>query len=1131
MSANSIRSRAPILIAAVALAAAATAAWLFPRAFPIVALRQSLTRDVVLARADSFFRAHSLAPPAARTAVQFEGNDSLRTFVELAAGGHDSLNALVRGNDVAPFTWSVRAFVPGNPREARVSFAPDGRIIGFERKLSDADRRPTVSADSGQRMAESALSTWINDRADRWKLITSSYETKKISGRVDRTYTFERIDRRISGAPIRANVVIAGDAPARIEPFTEIPESFRRRYSEMRSWNDLLALIATLGFVGIAIVGVIVLNRFSKERQVRWREPMFIGAVIGALTLAAAINEIPGNWFSYDTAMTPATFQGIQILLALLAGITTALLVGFTLAAAEVSTRHAFPRHLDWWKLWRFRGTREVASRVGGGYAVAAIGFAYVTIFYLITQKLFGWWVPGELLDDPNQIASPMPWISGIAASLNAGVWEESLFRALPLSLVSLWIGQRPGRRWWLAGGVVASALIFGFAHSNYASWPPYSRGVEIFIDACFWAVLFINFGLIVTVIAHFVYDLVLFGLFAATGSSVEYRVTAAILVVALLAPALAVLWRWVRQRGFTAAPAEARFAAWMRSEEKVSDEPIVPREAGVFTTRARRLAIAAVVVGVIVAIARPPQPTLGPQFTAQRQQVLRTADSVLLSHGGNPAGWTRLTGTGNDTLAAWPRFLKLHKIVRDAQKYASTYEPPTWWTVRYVHTAGTAAQRAEEWRVRLWPDGRPLDIRHLIPDSASRNSADSIRLRRIALASLAREGIDTSTLQESEVKEDQRPRRRDVTVTYTDSAVKLPDGAAARAWVQIAGDEPLVARRGVELPEAFLRADREQQTTKMLIGFGGFVVLLGLLVTAAILVRRRRPILVDDGNLDRRQTIKLVGILVVLATLSSLNALPTQLFRYDTTHTWGNFLGNTALGFVLSIPLILIVIGLWHALNALRRRVGIPMLPSGPSHTASSEMLIAGLGLGAVIFAVAHIDALFPRASIPATPTTTLNFEFPLLVGMPEIAMVTLMMVVLLGIPLLVVALISRRWSLRALCLVVMVALLGASAWSSGVAGEAEPVRAILGVAGIAVMSIAIVAWGSLSAWSWIVGALAFQALSGLRNAAYGPVWQARGSALLAMLVASALIVLIVRRSSRTPRADPVAEGALTQV
>jgi Type II CAAX prenyl endopeptidase Rce1-like len=1111
-------SRVAILVVSVAVAATATAAWLFPRALPIVALQQSLTRDVALARADSFFRAHSLAPTGARTAVRFEGNDSLRTFVELAGGGHDSLNALVRGEDVAPFTWSVRAFVPGDPREARVQFAPDGRIIGFERKLAEADRRPAVSADSGQRLAEVALDTWIHDRADRWKLVTASYETKKTSGRIDRTYTFERVDRRIGGAPIRTEVAVAGDTPARIRSYVEIPESFRRRYAEMRSWNELIALVATLGFLGIAIVGIVVLNRFARGRSVRWREPMAVGAVIGVLALAAGINEMPGSWFSYDTAMSPATFQGTRVLLAILLGLTTALLVGFTLAAAEVSARHAFPRHLDWWKLWRFRGTKEVAAQVGGGYAVAAIGFAYVATFYLVTRTLFGWWVPSELLDDPNQIASPMPWISGIATSVNAGVWEESLFRALPLSLLSLWIGGRPGRRWWLAAGVVATALIFGFAHANYESWPPYSRGVEIFLDACFWAVLFINFGLLVTVVAHFVYDLVLFGIFAASGSSVEYRVTAAIIVLALLAPALVVLWRWARQRGFPPAPEEARFGAWTRVAEKESGAPIALRQPGVFTTRARRLAVAAVVAGVIVAVARPPRPTLGPQFTADRQRVLITADSMLLAHGGNPAGWRRLTGTGTDTLAAWPRFLRQHKLVPEAQRFASTYEPAAWWTVRYVHTTGPAAQRTEEWRVRLWPDGRPLDARHIVPDSARRGSADSSALRRIALASLVREGIDISKLQESEVKQTARPARRDATVTYTDTAVKLPDGAVARAWVQIAGDEPLVARRGVELPEAFLRADRARQTNRILIAGVSVLLLLGLVVSGAIIVKRRRPIVLDDGTLSRKHTFVLTGVLVVLATLSGLNSLPSRLFSYDTTQTWGNFIGTTALGFILSIPLILFVLGLWLALSAMRRRVGIPMLAGEPSRSTSNDMLITGLGLGGITYAMTHLDALIPRPGMPRPPMTMLNGVLPLFAGVADIPTSVLMMVALAGIPLLVVAGLTPRWSLRALLILAVVAMVGALAWTSGPASDVDvdPGGVAMAIVGLAVVSTALVVWGSLSAWSWIVAALAFQGLAGLRNAAYGPVWQTRGAGALTVLVAFALVTVIARQTAR---------------
>ncbi|MDQ3996277.1 MAG: CPBP family intramembrane metalloprotease, partial [Gemmatimonadota bacterium] len=845
----------------------------------------------------------------------------------------------------APFTWSVRAFVPGDPREARVDFAPDGRIIGFERKLAEADARPPVSADSGRRLAEWVLDKWIDDRANRWKVVASSYETKKTSGRVDRTYTFERTDRRIGGAPIRAEAVIAGDTPTRLRPFVEIPESFRRRYAEMRSWNHLLSFVATLGIVVIAIVGAVAIMRYARERRVRWRQPMLVGAAIGALALAAELNEMPGRWFSYDTATSPATFRAAHVLLALLLGVGTALLVGFTLAAAEASTRHAFPRHLDWWKLWRYRGTREVASQVGGGYAVAAVAFAYVALFYLVTRTVLGWWVPAELLDDPNQIASPMPWITGIAVSVDAAVWEEALFRALPLSLLSLWIGQRPGRRWWMAAGVVASALVFGFAHADYESWPPYSRGVELFLDACFWAVLFIQFGLLVTVVAHFVYDAVLFGIFAAAGTAIEYRVTAAIVVAALLAPALAVLWRRARQGGLAAAPEEARFSAWTPLAGEEPARSVRPREAGDFTRRARRLALAAAVAGLVVAVGRPPRPTHGSEFTAQRGRVLQTADSMLRARGVDPAGWTRLTTIGRDTLEAWPRFLRQHRIVPEAQRFASSYVPPTWWVVRYVHTAGNAAERTEEWRVRLWPDGRPLDARHIVPDSARGGAADAAAIRRIAVAALTRERVDTSTLRETEFRETARPARRDVRVTYTDTAVKLPAGAAARVWVDIAADEPLVVRRGVELPEAFLRADRARQTNRMVIAGVGILLLFGLVLTGAIVVKRRLPVALHDGTPDRRTSLLLIGGLVLLATLSQLNSLPSELYSYDTAEPWSTFVGTTALSFVAPVLLTLMLAGLWLALGALRRRVGIPMTPAGPARSARTDVLVAGLG------------------------------------------------------------------------------------------------------------------------------------------------------------------------------------------
>ena len=121
---------------------------------------------------------------------------------------------------------------------------------------------------------------------------------------------------------------------------------------------------------------------------------------------------------------------------------------------------------------------------------------------------------------------------------------------------------------------------------------------------------------------------------------------------------------------------------------------------------------------------------------------------------------------------------------------------------------------------------------------------------------------------------------------------------------------------------------------------------------------------------------------------------------------------------------------------------------------------------------------------------------------------------VTLVGIPILVVAGLSRHWSLRAFLAAVIVVLLGAFAWSVAPATDVDPVKVVLLIAGVAVVSWAIIIWGAASAWSWIVAALFYQALQGLREAAYGPVWQARGAGALTLLVASALVALVARRS-----------------
>ena len=68
-----------------------------------------------------------------------------------------------------------------------------------------------------------------------------------------------------------------------------------------------------------------------------------------------------------------------------------------------------------------------------------------------------------------------------------------------------------------------------------------------------------------------------------------------------------------------------------------------------------------------------------------------------------------------------------------------------------------------------------------------------------------------------------------------------------------------------------------------VLIAGVAILLLAGFLITAAIAVNRRLVPTIHDTPLDRRTSLVLVGGLFVLATLSSLNSLPSQLYSYNT--------------------------------------------------------------------------------------------------------------------------------------------------------------------------------------------------------------------------------------------------------
>ena len=1107
------------LLAAVFVVCGAGGAALFPRSFPILALDQRLTGPLAEQRADSFALAHGLPRTGERVATRFGGDNALQVFLDFT-GGADTVRALSRGTDHALYSWTVRRFTAGDAHETRITMAPDGRVIGFYRKLADADTLPAIAPDSAQRLAETVRDRWLGEPANRWRLASSSYEAKPVSGRIDRTFTFERTDRRVLGAPLRLKIVIGGNTPVLAYRSVEIPEKFERRYAEMRASNNLFATYSSIGQLLLALAAVFALRRFARDGGVRWRPALMVGAVVGVLMTGAALNELPSSWFDYDTATSPMTFMAMALVGAVASGVFVTLLIGLTLAAAEAATRRADPAQLDWWRWWQARGTRQVAGRVLGGYAFATFGVLYVSVFYIVTRKYFGWWTPTEMLDDPNQIATQLPWLAGLANSLQAGIWEEAMFRVLPLSLLAIWARDREHRMRWMAAGVVGTALVFGFAHATYTSWPAYSRGVELLLESSLWAVIVIVFGPLTTMIGHFLFDFLLFSLFAAAGSAPSYRVTAAVAVLGLLAPALVVAWKVWQQRGLTDVTEADSFGAWRAEPEAEMEQPTSIIALRAITPRARTWALSLGVLGLALSVAAPKRPVRGPALTTTRAVAEHVADSALALRGVPVAGWTHLSRVAEDTMDTWPRFLKAQRAESLATQLAITYHPAAWWVVRYVHIHGENETRAEEWRVRVWPDGRVMDIRHILPDAAWRDSVTADEARRLARVAMAAAHFDTTKFAEAKLVADQRAadstkaQRKDVTITYTDTTLHLPGDALARAWVAVAGNEVTLVRRGIELPESFVRADRKRRSTIMAVGAGVGVLMFGFIVGGAVYVRGRRKNLIEDRPATRPRIWIALSVLAVLQLATSINGLPATLAGYDTAERWRSFVSTTGLSTVMSLALVAFLAGVWTAFDGLRRRVGIPFFARGSD--AWSTTLIAGLGLAGARATFAGVMPWISTARIPDAPVegVLLGNAIPALALPLSVPATILMSVAVSAIIAFVFLLITQSNAKRVGLLLAFGALGGAFSLTTDGGGNLTHPALAAGVAVLAIIGffMALRAFALTSAMAWMVSAILGIAYEGTRQVMAPGVTELRLSGALGLVV-SALLLLAARR------------------
>jgi hypothetical protein len=969
---NGLAWKPAFWIAYALLAAAALAvAWrLFPLAIPLVNLDIRLARHDAVASAQARAERLALAPAGARTAARFAHDQTLQNYVELEGGGKPAFAQLVAGTAYAPYWWEVRLFEPGEVTESLLRFRPDGAAYGFTRKLPEtwlpADpARRALEQDVARRLAEErAHADWDVDFA--LYTLLEQVQQKRTSGRVDHGFVYERKGDAIGSAHLRLRLGVTGDALTDVTHFAQVPEAFERRFQELRSANNTIAGAASLAAgllygLGGCVLGVLWLLR---RHWLLWRPALAAGFVVGGLIGAMLLAATPTAWFGFDTAQSVNTFWTRQIGGALLATLGGALGYALVFMAAESLSRRAFGDHPQLWRVWSRAAapTRQVLGRTVGGYLFVPIELALVAAFYYATNRWLGWWQPSESLTDPNILGSAIPALAPIALSLQAGFMEECVFRAVPLSLAAI-IGERYGRRGLAIGiAVVVQALIFGGAHASYPGFPAYSRLVELFVPSVLWALIFLRFGLVPTIVLHAVFDLALFAipvfLVDAPGGDLQ-RV---LVVAAGLVPLGIVAVQRIRAAAWGELAADLRNAAWQPAARAVDLHPPAGERgpaaiAGWIATFQRALPLLGV-AGLAAWAWHTPFRTDAPPLPQERGQAVAAADAVLAARGIALAPeWRRLSAPklalDDPGQAQWHKFVWREAGGDAYRKLVGTTLAPPAWEVRYARFDGDVADRAEEWRVTIVGDGTARVVRHTLPEE--RPGAKLSRDAGLALAQSAlgeRLRLDPAALALVGAEEKQRPARTDWTFVFAEPAVDVGTGGQARVAVTLAGDEIAAVGRFVHVPEEWQRAERERESrltiVKLVLAALFSIAALGALVTAVLRWTRH--------ECDRRALVAVAAIAFAASATGLANRWPLVAMGLSTAEPIVGQAAIAMLGALLSGLLVALIYGLTAGVGAwaAQRQSIQPLAGRLRAPAAGVAALLFTVGAGAVVEAYA---------------------------------------------------------------------------------------------------------------------------------------------------------------------------------
>ncbi len=418
--------------------------------------------------------------------------------------------------DFELFFWLVRLFKEKEKEEFLLTIScKTGEVTAFRHVIEETARRTKIEREE----AKTRVTHFLTEKFgfDPQHHVLKSEFSRELDNRTDHTFAWERKgvyiawkdDAEKGGAKLITGATISGEDILSFSKFNlELPDEYNRDISEQYGTGLNLLVITRILYLGLFIAATfyLILRRNHLAMTTTRKFYYSLAASLFLFAVLSEFNEIQSFILKYDTTQPIGSFFGRHAVETILAILLTTVGILMPSLSGEALRVEIFPHKKEGSFLHYIRTsffTRKTAQLILLGYLFCIILLGLQAALFKFGDQYFNLWFEQTWVTQLS--AAYFPFFAAFYLGFRASLWEEIMFRMFAIG----WL-TKVFKRTFLA--VIISSLIWGLGHSGYLIFPMWFRAVEVSCMGLLLAVLYLRFGLIPVIVAHYLFDVFWYG-------------------------------------------------------------------------------------------------------------------------------------------------------------------------------------------------------------------------------------------------------------------------------------------------------------------------------------------------------------------------------------------------------------------------------------------------------------------------------------------------------------------------------------------------------------------------------------------------------------------------------------------